>query len=780
MCLRVFSIPTFICLFAAISFAQNLKADYQFQGNLNSSVAGAPAMTNLTGSGGPNSFQNDVIDGYTRQTLRFPFNSGLSLNIAGLIPNNTYTFVGLFRLDATSGFRCIAGCDPLNESGAYIQDGRLVFENVANAPFQPNHYIQVAVVREANGTVRAYRDGGFRVNQADPDGDFIFDTNILALFQDPLELASAGNIARLRVYDGPLTTSQIRALDRLPNSTGGGDQSILFWSQRDGFAEIYTMNPDGSNQLRLTHNELHDYDAKFSPDRAKLVYAKQETGLPYQIWIMNADGSGQTRLTNSATTDLNPSWRPDGQKIIFSRCDANIVCDIYTMDPNGSNVAPLSAANTANDESLPRYSPNGQRILFGCSTGGSAYMNANICGANADGTNRTLITNTTSPVVNYVAEFSPDGTKIAFTRRTGTDATTREIYVINSNGTGENRLTNNAFGDYNSFWSPDGQRIAFNSIRDTSNVPDIYSINSTDGGSIQRLTVNSASDVVCDWYRPQVATARTQFDYDGDGRSDLSVRRPLDDRWYLLRGTAGYTAMEFGVAGDRMVPADYDGDGKTDVAVFRPSNGTWYVYMSQSQTFQTFGWGQDGDQPVPTDRDADGKTDLVLYRPSNNTWYTRFSNGTFNNVVFGVAGDKPVVGDFDADGKGDIALFRPSNNNWYILKSSLGFFIQTWGEAGDLPLTADFDGDGATDQAVFRPSTGQWFLSRTTAGFSSQNWGQAGDIPVAADYDGDGKADVAVFRPSTGTWYIVNSTTGILYLPFGQNGDVPTQSSFNY
>ncbi len=272
----------------------------------------------------------------------------------------------------------------------------------------------------------------------------------------------------------------------------------------------------------------------------------------------------------------------------------------------------------------------------------------------------------------------------------------------------------------------------------------------------------------------------TKFDYDGDARSDLSVRRPSDNIWYLLRGTAGYIAQAFGEPDDRMTPSDYDGDGKTDVSVFRPSNGTWYMYMSQSQTFQAFGWGQSGDLPVPTDRDADGKTDLVVFRPSNNTWYTRFANGTFAETVFGVAGDKPVVGDFDGDGKGDIAVYRPSNNNWYIIKSSLGFFIQTWGVPGDIPLTGDFDGDGATDQAIFRPSTGEWYLSQTMTGFAVKTWGVATDIPVAADYDGDGKTDVAVFRPSEGNWYILNSTAGIQIQQFGQNGDIPTQSAFSY
>ena len=282
-------------------------------------------------------------------------------------------------------------------------------------------------------------------------------------------------------------------------------------------------------------------------------------------------------------------------------------------------------------------------------------------------------------------------------------------------------------------------------------------------------------------YEYDFSARPTLFDYDADRKADLTVRRPTDNIWYLLQGTAGYTAITWGVAGDKMAPADYDGDGKTDVAIFRPSTGQWYVVNSSNLTFTTYSWGQDGDLPVPTDRDNDGRTDLVLFRPSNNTWYTSsVATGPLASVPFGVAGDKPVRGDFDADGIGDVAVFRPSNNNWYIIKSSLGFFVQTWGEAGDIPAPADFDGDGSTDLAVFRPSLGRWFRSQSTAGFDAQNWGQAGDIPVPADYDGDGKSDVAVFRPSNGTWYMVNSSTGILILPFGQNGDVPTESSFIY
>lgn len=303
--------------------------------------------------------------------------------------------------------------------------------------------------------------------------------------------------------------------------------------------------------------------------------------------------------------------------------------------------------------------------------------------------------------------------------------------------------------------------------------------NATGGGSTLGVP-NTATVFISDTIVPPAGRAKF-FDYDGDGRADLTVRRPSDNIWYLLQGTAGFTAITWGVAGDRLAPADYDGDGKTDVAVFRPSTGVWYVVNSSNLTFQTYNWGQDGDLPVPTDRDNDGRTDLVVFRPSNNTWYTSsVATGPLASVPFGVAGDKPVRGDFDADGIGDIAVFRPSNNNWYVIRSSAGFFVQTWGQAGDIPVPADYDGDGATDNAVFRPSTGQWYRSQTTAGFDNLSWGQAGDIPVAADYDNDGKADVAVFRPSNATWYIINSTAGIQIQQFGQTGDVPTPSAFIY
>lgn len=273
--------------------------------------------------------------------------------------------------------------------------------------------------------------------------------------------------------------------------------------------------------------------------------------------------------------------------------------------------------------------------------------------------------------------------------------------------------------------------------------------------------------VVTDGFYCECLTSnRAPFDFDGDGKTDLSVfnlnTADQPDFRFVRSSNQLVSQVSWGIAGDIPANADFDGDGKTDFAVLRPSEGVWYVLRSSDGGFSAVRFGTAGDLAVPDDYDGDGKADVAVWRPSTGVWYiTRSSDSQVVAYQFGLTGDKPVNGDFDGDNKSDIAVWRPSTGVWYVARSSDGGFdIQAFGLNGDIPVSGDFDGDGKTDRVVFRPSTGVWYVLRSTAGFFATQFGLNGDQPLQADFDGDGKADIAVLRPSSKTWYHLRSSDG--------------------
>jgi hypothetical protein len=277
-----------------------------------------------------------------------------------------------------------------------------------------------------------------------------------------------------------------------------------------------------------------------------------------------------------------------------------------------------------------------------------------------------------------------------------------------------------------------------------------------------------------------VQPPKVKFDFDGDGKADISIFRPINGQWWYRQSLDnGVRALQFGTSNDKPVPADYDGDGKTDVAIFRPSTGEWFVLRSSNLSFFSAPFGTSTDKPAPGDFDGDGFADIAVFRSSEGTWYINKSSGGIQITQWGAAGDIPMNADYDGDGKSDFAVFRPSNGQWWLNRSTAGVFATTFGVGTDKPVVADYTGDGKTDIAVWRPGNGSWYVLRSEdSSFYAVPFGANGDIPVAADFDGDGKADLGVFRPDGANWFIQRSTAGILIQQFGSNGDLPTQASF--
>ncbi|MBL8182790.1 MAG: VCBS repeat-containing protein [Blastocatellia bacterium] len=279
---------------------------------------------------------------------------------------------------------------------------------------------------------------------------------------------------------------------------------------------------------------------------------------------------------------------------------------------------------------------------------------------------------------------------------------------------------------------------------------------------------------------------RSSYDFDGDGKSDISIYRPSTTTWWYQSSiNSAQTPTTWGTPTDVLAPADYDGDKKADVAVFRPSNGTWYTLNSSTITASITQFGASGDKPMPNDFDGDGRADIAVFRPSDGGWYQIRSLTTQVFIQqFGLATDIPQLFDYDGDGFGDLSVFRPSDGTWHFLKSSDNAYTAfPFGLAGDKPVPADYDGDGRTDVAVFRATSDPnlpdfYILTTNTFNYYGLSWGVPNDLPSVGDYDGDGKADVGIFRPSTNEWYLLRSTAGLQSAVFGLSGDKPIPTAY--
>ena len=284
----------------------------------------------------------------------------------------------------------------------------------------------------------------------------------------------------------------------------------------------------------------------------------------------------------------------------------------------------------------------------------------------------------------------------------------------------------------------------------------------------------------------------TLFDFDGDGRADISVFRHSNGFWYRINSSDNsFYAAQFGFGTDRLAPADYDGDSKTDIAVFRqtivdPYLSYFYILKSSNAAFSAVQFGAEADSPFPGDWDGDGKADIAVHTsfigipeiPLPSTFsYRPSSDQSVGKISIDLnPGGIPVPNDYDGDGKFDAAAFRLAGGFWIIRQSSNGVVRSVqFGLNTDIPVPADYDGDGKTDIAVFR--SGTWYvLNSTTNKFFAVQFGFPSDIPVPADYDGDGSADIAVYRD--GTWFLLRSTAGFSVVQFGLPDDRPVPSAY--
>jgi Tol biopolymer transport system component len=292
---------------------------------------------------------------------------------------------------------------------------------------------------------------------------------------------------------------------------------IAFVSDRDGNSEIYVMNADGSEVLRLTDKRGQDGWPVWSPDGQRIAFISGGYDEDRDLYVVNADGSGLTNLTGGRGDNWGPAWSPDGQRILFvSNRDGDD--EIYVMDADGSGLTNLT--NSRNDDWGSSWSPDGQRILFVSHRSGDDEIYV----MDADGDNVTRLTH--SEMQEFAPRWSPDGRYIAFSADTYGGFDEIDIYVMDASCIDrpeecESSLVQLTEGEkWNLFvdWSPDGKKILFASNRIDN--WEVY-VMDVDGQNLTRLTDSRGES---SWPSGWSANGKLiVFESDRDGDSEIYV-----------------------------------------------------------------------------------------------------------------------------------------------------------------------------------------------------------------------------------------------------------------
>ncbi len=235
-------------------------------------------------------------------------------------------------------------------------------------------------------------------------------------------------------------------------------ERIVFESNRDGNWEIYLMDSTGMNQKRLTFNDSDDRRPTWHPSGEKILFESSRSG-KNELYLKDLKSLKVKKISNFVKKEpIFGCFSPDGKIIAVSLKESEDISNIVLIDNTGKIIKELTSENKRSY--FPKWSNDGKDIVY-FSRKETNNEDDEIYKLNIESGIEKRLTNW--PKHNFCPSWSNDNSRIVYV--TSMEGIRPEIYIMDSDGNNQVRITHNKDGETLPDWSPNGNKILITAYR---------------------------------------------------------------------------------------------------------------------------------------------------------------------------------------------------------------------------------------------------------------------------------------------------------------------------